>query len=48
MDMVRIGKFPAELRRGRGSTTGCLMPIPARIIAYNKMSAYVEYKAFDV
>ncbi len=27
---------------------GCLIPVPARIIAYNKMMSYVEYKVFDV
>lgn len=27
---------------------GCLIPVPARIIAYNKMMSYVEYKTFDV
>ncbi|MCM1164460.1 MAG: helix-turn-helix domain-containing protein [Lachnospiraceae bacterium] len=38
----------AVLEFKAGVFLGCLIPIPARIIAYNKMMAYVEYKAFDV
>lgn len=38
----------ALLDKPAGVITGCLVPIPARIIAYNKMAAYVEYKTFDV
>ncbi len=38
----------ALLDKPAGVFIGCLVPIPVRIIAYNKMAAYVEYKAFDV
>lgn len=30
-----------------GIALGCLIPIPARIIAYNRMMAYIEKHAYD-
>lgn len=37
----------ALLDQPLGIALGCLIPIPARIIAYNVMMAYVERNAFD-
>ncbi|MDE6731298.1 MAG: helix-turn-helix domain-containing protein [Oscillospiraceae bacterium] len=40
--------FSAALRFPVGVFLGCIMTIPARIIAYNRMMGYVERKAFEV
>lgn len=39
--------FSAALGFPAGVFIGCIIPIPARIIAYNRMMSYVEHKAFD-
>lgn len=39
--------FSAALSFPAGVFIGCIIPIPARIIAYNRMMGYVERKAFD-
>ncbi|MDE7229161.1 MAG: hypothetical protein K2N56_01660, partial [Oscillospiraceae bacterium] len=31
-----------------GVGIGCLIPVPARIVSYNKMMAYVEGKVFKI
>lgn len=40
--------FSAALSFPAGVFLGCIIPIPARIIAYNRMMSYVELKAFKV
>lgn len=40
--------FSAALSFPMGVFLGCIMTIPARIIAYNRMMSYVERKAFEV
>jgi len=45
---VAVIIISAFLEKPFGILLGCLVPIPARLAAYNKMMSYVEYKAIDV
>ncbi len=45
---VTLIAFSAALSFPVGVFLGCMLPIPARLIAYNRMMSYVERKVFEV